>query len=431
MSNTTIIVEDLSKKFRLIDPSATSVSSLKDVLLSPLRRYRQIHSLTHFGRNDDNVLWALQNISFEVDRGDVFGIIGHNGAGKSTLLKILSQITPPTSGKIILNGRVNSLLEVGTGFLPELSGRDNIYMNGTIHGMSKSEIDMKFDDIVEFAGVQKFIDIPIKRYSSGMGVRLGFAVAAFLEPEILIIDEVLSVGDVEFQNKCIGKMEEVTTELGRTVLIVSHNLNTINSLCNKCMLLKNGAVKTIGKTQMVLEEYINEGKTILPFIEFENATNLNRSGEKYFSEIKSFEMVDVQNQHKSVFEMGSNLKFRMKVAIKEKVREPEFGVAIITLTGARLHHLVSNWEMPKTNEYVAGTYEVEISVPKIKLYPGEYSLIIWTRVAQGTPIDDYIEGFMNFSIIKSGDYLTNISFNNFSKSGGVYQKSIWEVKPLY
>jgi len=209
------------------------------------------------GRTDPNEFWALQDLNFEVQQGEVLGSIGRNGAGKSTLLKILSQITPPTTGEIKLRGKVGSLLEVGTGFHPELTGRENIFLNGAILGMRKKEIEKKFDEIVDFSGVEKFLDTPVKRYSSGMYVRLAFAVAAHMEPEILIVDEVLAVGDAEFQKKCLGKMEDVTKNEGRTVLFVSHNLLTIQNLCERSILLDQGIIKKIGPTNEIVEAYLD------------------------------------------------------------------------------------------------------------------------------------------------------------------------------
>ena len=204
---------------------------------------------------------ALDDVSFEVYKGEAVGIIGHNGAGKSTLLKLISRVTAPTKGKIGLNGRVASMLEVGTGFHPELTGRENIYMNGSIMGMTKKEITRKLDEIVDFAGVERYLDTPVKRYSSGMTVRLGFAVAAFLEPEILVVDEVLTVGDAEFQKKAIGKMKDVSQGGGRTVLFVSHNMDSMLNLCNTGLLLENGMVKYSGDIRSTVAEYVNGGNT--------------------------------------------------------------------------------------------------------------------------------------------------------------------------
>ncbi|TAD85539.1 MAG: ABC transporter ATP-binding protein, partial [Bacteroidetes bacterium] len=206
-------------------------------------------------KGSSDFVWALKDINFEVQAGEVLGIIGRNGAGKSTLLKILSRVTEPTTGSITMHGRVASLLEVGTGFHPDLTGRENIYLNGAILGMTKKEIARKFDEIVDFAGVERYIDTPVKRYSSGMHVRLGFAVAAHLEPEILIVDEVLAVGDAEFQKKCLGKMKDVSVNEGRTVLFVSHDLRAITRLCNRSLVLSNGCLMEDGDTEIVVDHY--------------------------------------------------------------------------------------------------------------------------------------------------------------------------------
>jgi len=212
-------------------------------------------------KGDSRFVWALRDINFKVEQGDVVGIIGKNGAGKSTLLKILSRVTSPTTGDIKIKGRIASLLEVGTGFHPEMTGRENIFMNGSIMGMTKAEIRSKFDEIVDFAGVAKYVDTPVKRYSSGMMVRLGFAIAAHLEPEILVVDEVLAVGDAEFQKKAIGKMQDVSKGEGRTVLFVSHNMAAIRSLCTRGVMLKNGLVDFIGNIPDTLDHYLKNGDT--------------------------------------------------------------------------------------------------------------------------------------------------------------------------
>ena len=258
---TAIKVENLGKSYIIGHKKQERYSTLRDSLshtarsiarriVQPLQPNTEETELEEF--------WALKNINFEIQQGDRIGIVGRNGAGKSTLLKILSRITAPTTGKITINGRVSSLLEVGTGFHPELSGRENIYLNGAVLGMRKTEIKQKFDEIVAFAEVEKFLDTPVKRYSSGMYVRLAFAVAAHLEPEILIVDEVLAVGDAQFQRKCLGKMEEVG-EQGRTVLFVSHNMGVISQLCTKCIWLDQGVIKEIGETGLITDAYILNG----------------------------------------------------------------------------------------------------------------------------------------------------------------------------
>lgn len=265
-----IKVENLSKRYRigLKEEMHDSIgSAIIDFIKTPWRNYRKYRSLYKFdnidstqdtdsGNNSSDIIWAVRDVSFEVKEGEVLGIIGKNGAGKSTLLKIISKITDPTGGQIRIRGRVSSLLEVGTGFHPELTGRENVYLNGTILGMTKNEIDKKFDQIVDFSGIEKFIDTPVKRYSSGMKVRLAFSVAAHLEPDVLIIDEVLAVGDARFQKKCLSKMKEVGKQ-GRTVLFVSHNMAAVKSLCDRVILLGEGGVIQDGLPQMVISTYLN------------------------------------------------------------------------------------------------------------------------------------------------------------------------------
>lgn len=257
MSESIIKVEGLGKKYVIShEKTAGTYTALRDVISNKakavIRKEKQPLPKEEF--------WALKDVSFEIQKGETVGIIGRNGAGKSTLLKMLSRITEPTKGRIELNGRIASLLEVGTGFHPELTGRENIFLNGAILGMSRAEIRSKFDEIVEFSGVEKFLDTPVKRYSSGMYVRLAFAVAAHLEPEILVVDEVLAVGDAEFQKKCLGKMNEVSTKQGRTVLFVSHNIAAIQELCKKGLLLTNGTVTKFGDIDAVISKYYLQGE---------------------------------------------------------------------------------------------------------------------------------------------------------------------------
>ncbi|MBL7891470.1 MAG: ABC transporter ATP-binding protein, partial [Bacteroidia bacterium] len=252
MSDTVIKVENISKQYRLGQVGTGTLSHDLNRIWHKMRgnedpylKIGEVNDRTQAGSS--KYVWSLRDVSFDVKRGEVLGIIGKNGAGKSTLLKILSRVTQPTTGTIKTKGRIASLLEVGTGFHPELTGRENVFLNGAILGMERSEIKAKFDEIVDFSGVERYIDTPVKRYSSGMYVRLAFAVAAHLEPEILIVDEVLAVGDAEFQKKCLGKMKDVSNS-GRTILFVSHNMTAVNTLCSRCLYLKNGRVKTDGPT---------------------------------------------------------------------------------------------------------------------------------------------------------------------------------------
>lgn len=277
-----ISIENLSKKFIISHEQKERYTALRDVMAKKAKR------LLKFDRKKSSSyvseeFWALKDVSFDVNPGDRVGIVGRNGAGKSTLLKILSRITEPTNGRITIRGRVASLLEVGTGFHPELTGRENIFLNGAILGMSRAEIRQKFDEIVAFAEVENFLDTPVKRYSSGMHVRLAFAVAAHLEPEILIVDEVLAVGDAQFQKKCLGKMEDVSKMQGRTVLFVSHQMPTILNLCNKCVFLEKGKIKEIGSTSEVVANYMQLGNPLSFEFDFVSNPTLAKKAAPYFT----------------------------------------------------------------------------------------------------------------------------------------------------
>src|SRR5438477_3863428 len=259
MSDAIITVENLGKKYSLRHQRNERYTALRDVIAEKaLGFFKNLKSGNGVSVSKED-FWALKDVSFEVQRGEVVGIIGRNGAGKSTLLKILSRITEPTEGRVTIKGRVASLLEVGTGFHQELTGRENIFLNGAILGMSRVEIKRKFDEIVAFAEVEKFLDTPVKRYSSGMYVRLAFAVAAHLEPEILVVDEVLAVGDAEFQKKCLGKMRDVSTKEGRTVLFVSHNMLAVQKLCTRGLLFEKGCIRASGHINDIVADYVSTG----------------------------------------------------------------------------------------------------------------------------------------------------------------------------
>jgi lipopolysaccharide transport system ATP-binding protein len=309
---TAIKFENISKQYRL---GLVSTRSLSHDLnrwwqINMLRRedpylkIGEVNDRAHRGTSE--YVWALKDINFEVEQGDVVGIIGKNGAGKSTLLKILSKVTTPTTGSIKAKGRIASLLEVGTGFHPEMTGRENIYMNGAIMGMTRNDISRKFDEIVDFAGVERYIDTPVKRYSSGMTVRLGFAVAAFLEPEILVVDEVLAVGDAEFQKKAIGKMQDVSKGEGRTVLFVSHNMGSIATLCNKGVFLNNGSVTFIGDIEETISLYISRGSRDSIFV------GSNDQNDMHF---KTVSIINKQGQTTDniAFNEGAGIKFELGI----------------------------------------------------------------------------------------------------------------------
>lgn len=290
MSDVAIKVENISKLYRLGEIGTGTISHDLNRWWARLRgkedpfaKLGETNDRTSKGNSD--YVWSLRDLSFEIKKGDVVGIVGRNGAGKSTLLKVLSKVTTPTSGRISVRGRIASLLEVGTGFHPELTGRENIFLNGAILGMTKAEIRSKFDEIVDFSGVERYIDTPVKRYSSGMYVRLAFAVSAFLEPEILIVDEVLAVGDAEFQKKCLGRMEDVSRNDGRTILFVSHNMAAVSNLCNNSIFMRNGTMHSMGPTDQIIEEYISFGKQNAGEVSGEDIVYLRKCTEAYFTSI--------------------------------------------------------------------------------------------------------------------------------------------------
>jgi lipopolysaccharide transport system ATP-binding protein len=335
----------------------TFAQQMVNVLKYPIDNFRRIQNLGKFGVEEEGVHWALKDVSFEVKQGEVLGIIGKNGAGKSTLLKILSKITEPTSGRIEVNGRIAALLEVGTGFHPELSGRENIYMNGTILGMTRREIDKKLDEIIDFSGVEKFIDTPIKFYSSGMKVRLGFSVAAHLEPEILVIDEVLSVGDFEFQQKCLGKMEDVAKNQGRTVLFVSHNLGAVNNLTNKSILMSNGRLVMEDKTELVINKYINFQTSNVEF-KFHSESIFNKVSVAY-SDVKSS------------FYSKESLDFMVDLNAKAKVlKKFRFGFTISSIDDINIISGISNSLEVNPDDLL----RFKLSINNLFLVEGEYKL---------------------------------------------------------
>ena len=320
--------------------------------------------------NSDYV-WALRDIDFKVEEGDVVGIIGKNGAGKSTLLKLLSKVTAPTIGTIRARGRIASLLEVGTGFHGEMTGRENIYMNGAILGMTKQEIAAKLDEIIDFSGCEKYIDTPVKRYSSGMTVRLGFAVAAFLNPEILVVDEVLAVGDAEFQKKAIGKMKDVSQGQGRTVLFVSHNMGSIRSLCKRGVLLENGRVKADGEVNAICDMYLSD-----------SLVNLGAAWERPFNPDKDFqitkvELLDSKGEGKNLFSCDEEWHIRMTAYVKKRIPGIYGYLKFTKADGVAAWVSDSNdLVMNKLETLPLGESQIDIVVPKRSLAPGGYSIYL-------------------------------------------------------
>jgi lipopolysaccharide transport system ATP-binding protein len=391
LSKPIIEVCQLSKRYRLGEFSAGSLR--EEAELAWKRLWKKSGHISN-GRSSPDApaesardFWALKDISFSVQPGEVVGIIGRNGAGKSTLLKILSRITEPTEGEIIMRGRVASLLEVGTGFHPELSGRDNIYLNGAILGMKKSEIDRKFDEIVDFAEVEKFIDTPVKRYSSGMYVRLAFAVAAHLEPEILVIDEVLAVGDVQFQQKCLGKMQEVSRG-GRTVLFVSHNTAAIATLTNRCVYLRSGEVATLGLTQDVLRKYLVSEKN--PENIYRNSVPAGQCG------ISSAQIVKSSPGEAHI--SGSDLEVEFEFAHPGPLKGACFSFQIVNqLQQPALHFWIYDCDQPICR---TGTHSrLTCRIPNTRLNVGHYSLTTYFSEPPGGTLYEKLEGICPFEVV--------------------------------
>lgn len=412
MAETVIKVENLSKRYRLgikEEQADTLIGQISQAIRSPWENLKRLRQLSRFGQEDESVFWALKDISFEVKEGEVLGIIGKNGAGKSTLLKILSQITEPTSGKVEILGRVASLLEVGTGFHPELSGRENIYMNGTILGMTRKEIDAKLDEIIDFSGVEKFIDTPVKFYSSGMKVRLGFSVAAHLDPEILIIDEVLAVGDAEFQKKCLGKMNEVSRGQGRTVLFVSHNIHSIFQLCNKALFLEKGVVLEAGSVSQCVNRYLEqqisyevELHSPLKLIEVPIITKVMIIKEKL-----SENELEVLFEFKSPFVINSP---SIGLVLNDYLGNPVFG------TNNRIH--------TNGNRYVNSKEGVmKLSIRDLSLFPGTYSISVFL----GDSISDYASYTDILSFDIQNKEIEAIQIPDTKYIGSLYLRNVtWE-----
>lgn len=365
MSYTVIRVENLGKKYIIGHQQQERYTALRDVITN---KVKSLGSLINPQAKKENPafeeFWALKDVSFEIKQGDRVGIIGRNGAGKSTLLKILSRITEPTQGSIKIKGRVASLLEVGTGFHPELTGRENIFLNGAILGMGKEEIKRKFDEIVAFAEVEKFLDTPVKRYSSGMYVRLAFAVAAHLEPEILIVDEVLAVGDAQFQKKCLGKMEDVAEKEGRTVLFVSHNMPAVKSLCKNAILLNNGNLKSVGSSLTIIDQYydlfVQKGAKI--FIPKVNSTC-------YIKDI----FVGNKNNLKPEFTTDETIEININIFVQAINNNTDFRLFIHSdKLGGRLFLIEENLKSLSSEAKKDNIVYLTIKIPANFLMPGAY-----------------------------------------------------------
>jgi lipopolysaccharide transport system ATP-binding protein len=397
MSDTVIRVENLSKHYRigLREKQAKTIrQAIKGIVSSP---FKYLNSVLREAAPEE-MFWALQNVSFEINRGDVVGIIGRNGAGKSTLLKILSQITEPTSGYAEIRGRVKSLLEVGTGFHPDLTGRENIYLNGTIMGMRKREIDCRFDEIVDFAEVEKFIDTPVKHYSSGMYTRLAFAVAAHLQPEILIVDEVLAVGDVKFQKKCLGKMQDVSTNEGRTIIFVSHNTDAIQRLCSKCLMMEHGQLVDYGNTDNVMSHYLSSYTYHASPKEWIDTSSLRRSNGNGKARFTAVQYNGLDDSLVSSPYSDGPLDFLLNIESNFLISDVRLSVIIYSQAGTKLINADTRCIAQSIN-LQKGMNLIQLKIESIHLNPGVYTIGLWLADSLASMAFDFIESAFEFEVI--------------------------------
>ena len=401
MSDVSIKIEGVGKKYSVgVQKESSLRSTLGSVLKSSVSKGEEF--------------WALKDVSFEVNRKEVIGIIGKNGAGKSTLLKILSQITKPTKGRIEINGRVASLLEVGTGFHPELTGRENIYLNGTILGMTRKEVKEKFDEIIEFSGVKKFIDTPVKHYSSGMYVRLAFAVAAHLEPEILVIDEVLAVGDAEFQKKCLGKMHDVA-EHGRTVLFVSHDMGAVSTLCDRVVVLSAGKVVFQGDTKEGVDYYLQRNNSLAEEELLHRADRVG-NGKIRFRNV-SFETID--NRPLLSVCSGMDISIKLEFDKADNISEIVFRIQIVDKNGNILTTL-NNFHSSRAFKSIEGN-SVSCIIKHLPLFDGNYTLNLQALV--NFEVADEIESAANL-IVEPGNFFSSGKLPNVKQ--GILLEHEWK-----
>ncbi|QDT60907.1 Teichoic acids export ATP-binding protein TagH [Stieleria bergensis] len=415
-----ISVENLSKAYRIgakEEVPDTLVGAAKGILKAPFKNLSRLRGLDTSASSDEgsgsesDILWALKDVSFEVNEGDVVGIIGRNGAGKSTLLKVLSRITEPTSGRAVIRGRVSSLLEVGTGFHPELTGRENVYMNGTILGMTKKEIDRKFDEIVDFSEIEKFLDTPAKRYSSGMQVRLAFAVAAHLDPEILIVDEVLAVGDLEFQKKCLGKMKRVSRS-GRTVLFVSHNIPMIEQLCTRGIALKNGGISAVGTVPEALADYCVSSVSSRYSTESFNETS---------DQIRGIDLRDALGNSVSSIQCGDSLKIIVDYRLNSIVEKHQCCIEVNDSLDRKLFTIGSflsgEVNRGESCSKVVGT------LPSVDLAPGTYTMKVRIGTLARNVGECTVADHISFEV-KTADYYGGLRAPD-SFRGPMLARSSW------
>jgi lipopolysaccharide transport system ATP-binding protein len=403
-----IEIQQLAKRYR-IGGSTPLHSSFREAFVQafrrPLKALRSGEQAEQRGSGDS--FWALKNISLDVQPGDTVGIIGPNGAGKSTLLKILSRITDPTEGQVIVRGTMASLLEVGTGFHPELTGRENIYLNGSILGMSKKEIESKFDQIAAFSGISKFLDTPVKRYSSGMYVRLAFAIAAHLEPEILVIDEVLAVGDVAFQKKCLGKMAEACTQ-NRTVLFVSHNFAAVEGLCNKGVVLQHGRLVFSGSAKGAVSHYLQSlsGEGLASTNHVVDLRGAVGRSPMCRPLLRQLELYSNEAPLRGELPLGAPVRAVIQFELEDPCTSFDAWIAFYTLSGQRICTAHSAYEPNRVHEERSGEQTFVCDIPALPLTPGEYKVNVGIDIA-GSEVD-WVDDAARITVIKSDFYGTGI-----------------------
>ena len=414
-----IKITDLSKVYKLGSISTQTFFSDLKVFFKKLYPYSKVNKIIQ-----TNEIYALKNINLSINKGEILGIIGRNGAGKSTLLKVLSRITSPTFGEVRINGRVSSLLEVGTGFHPELTGRENIFLNGTILGMTSSEVKSKIDEIISFSEIEKFIDTPVKRYSSGMRVRLGFSVAAHLDSEILIIDEVLAVGDAEFQKKCLGKMNKIADN-NRTILFVSHNMNSVKNLCTRSIVINNGSIIYEGNVDDSIKYYLKTSNIS------EATKKRKKINHTIFRELLEFEKVLLKDKHGEVrdeFEKIDDIIIEIYFNAFEKINNPKFWVELDSELGrvTKANMLVDGLSL----EFIKGKGRLKLQFKNIKLSPQLFTLNIGLRDNRGEAIASTVNNVAGFTIIKENNKINkNLNIvDSFIKGAPVLFSYEWEYK---
>jgi len=430
MSDPAIQVENLSKRYTIYHKKDGSGLRhvINDVLTAPFRIVKSVFSknaeIESSGQSNED-FWALKDVDFEIKQGEVVGVVGRNGAGKSTLLKVLSRITEPTTGRIRMHGRVASLLEVGTGFHPELSGRDNIFLNGAILGMSRAEIRRKFDEIVAFSEIEKFIDTPVKRYSSGMYVRLAFAVAAHLEPEILIVDEVLAVGDAQFQRKCLGKMGEVSKG-GRTILFVSHNMSAVAQLCTTGLLFQKGRLIKQAPVNEIVSAYLTSGSETGENHGLAGDLEVLRRTKKLF--FRSAAVRTPAGAGSVDLDVREPFDVELSYEVPRPLTRVELSMRIMNADGRPVFTtLQSECSPAAVEELKQGTYSTSVTVPGMLLMPGNYVIHIAAHEPMGE-IFDVHESVVNFTVHDTGTVFA--IYNSYPSIGTVMQTLPWRQRQI-